>query len=96
MASAHLARILPQMSSTTVVELPEATYPSVAISGDDLNQFVIDTKRALSLLYAGDGEACAYMLDDVVGRLSILQADYERVMRNEGRLTPYVSGRVRL
>ena len=89
------ARLLSR-TGTPVVDLPGSSYPSIVLSGDDLNRFVVDARRALALLYSGDGEACAYMLDDVVERLMKLRSDYECTLREAGRLTPYVPGRDRL
>lgn len=96
MASARTARVLPPATATTVVEISGDPHPSIVIAGDDLHRLVVDARRALALLYAGDGNACAWMLDDVVSRLTGLRSDYEITMRNEGRLMPYVPGRDRL
>lgn len=95
MASTRTARVLPPNTATTVVEISGEPHPSVAISGDDLHRLVVDARRALALLYAGDGNSCAWMLDDVVGRLTDLRSDYETAMRIEGRMMPYVPGRDR-
>jgi hypothetical protein len=82
--------------ATRVVQVAQASFPSVVIDGDDLNRYVIDVRRAMSLLLAGDGEACLYLLDDVADRLGCVRRDYEATLAEVGRLTPYVVGRDRV
>lgn len=82
--------------ATSVVQLPHCKFPGVVVDGDDLNRYVIDVRRAMSLLLAGDGEACLYLLDDVADRLGGMRQDYETTLSEAGRLTPYVAGRDRV
>ncbi len=82
--------------ATAVVEVGERSQPGVVIEGDALNRYVIDVRRAMSLLRAGDGEACLYLLVDVADRLGDVRRDYEETLTQSGRLTPYVAGRDRV